>query len=413
MTLTPTANHPAKTDFLAPAILADPYPHYHRLRASGSETNRRGGWIRLFAYDDVAAALQDRHLSVAKVAAYQDRMYRAILPPHVVPRMEASAAIRATAMLYSDPPDHTRVRGIIQPFFTPRALAALQARIETIVAQLLTPLVARGGGDLIAEFAYLLPATVIAELLGIPPSDHRLIKRWSDDSVGLIGTGPVVAAQIERINQSVTELDAYLKGFAETRRRAPRNDILTALVAAESRNELTWPEIVGTCWSILIGGHETTTSLIGNGLLALVRHPDQLAVLRSNPDLMPSAIEELLRYDSPIQQTARIALEPLTLNGRPITAGTLVECWLGAANRDPAHFPDPDRLDLRRTPNRHLAFSHGLHFCLGHVLSRREAHAAFTTLLKLPSLEIATQDPTWNRSAVFRCLQALPIVVTG
>ncbi len=333
-------------------------------------------------------------------------MYRAILPsscPEALTRFALSTDIRSAMLLYSDPPDHTRVRTLIQPFFTPRALAGLQPRIDALVDQLLAPIIARGGGDLIGELAFPLPAMVIAEVIGLPPEDYPIYKTWSDATVALIGTGTVTPAHLDRINDSVSDLNAYLSRLAALRRSKSRHDLLTVLLAAESRGAITWNEIVATCWSMLIGGHETTTGLIGNGLFALLRDPRALAELRSNPDLLPTAIEEFLRIDSPIQQTARVALEPLILNGIPIAKGQIVECWIGAANRDPARFPRPDRLDLCRTPNPHLAFSHGLHFCPGHALVRREATTVLARLLRRPRFALAPgASLTWNRSCAFR-----------
>lgn len=407
---------PAKTDFLEPDILADPYPHYARLRASRVETVRRGGWLRLFSYQDVDAALSDRRLSVAKIATHQDRMFRAILPsgcPEALSLFAPSTDLRSAMLLYSDPPDHTRIRTLIQPFFTPRALARLQPRIDALVDQLLAPIITRGGGDLISELAFPLPAMITAEVIGLPPEDFPIYKSWSDATVALIGAGTVTPVHLDRINDSVADLNAYLSRLAALRRVEPRHDLLSVLLATESRGGISWNEIVATCWSMLIGGHETTTGLIGNGLLALLHDPHAMADLQRDLDLLPTAIEEFLRFDSPIQQTARIALEPLTINGIPVAKGTIVECWIGAANRDPNTFPHPDRLNLRRTPNPHLAFSHGIHFCPGHALARREAASVFARLLRGLRLSLSLGAfPTWGHSCVFRSLRALPITLS-
>jgi len=309
-----------------------------------------------------------------------------------------------------DPPDHTRVRGLVSKAFTPRRVAELRPRIEAIVTTLLDSIEGAGAFDLIDAVAAPLPAIVIAELLGVPAEDHRQFKEWSSALVSAIGSANPLdgRAQFER---ALGQLLDYLRGIIAERRKAPQDDLISAMLEAqEERDALSDAELLATSNLLLIAGHETTTNLIGNGTLALLRNPEQFARLQRDRSLMRSAIDELLRYDSPVQATARVALEPVALDGATLPTSAMVMTGIGAANRDPEVFDDPDRLDLGRTNNHHLSFGFGAHFCLGAPLARLEAEIAFDALLdRYPKLELASETLTYRPSPVLRGLMALPV----
>jgi len=267
--------------------------------------------------------------------------------------------------------------------------------------------------DVIADLAYPLPVTVICEMLGVPAGDRDTFRQWSLDIARsldaiLLPTDPEV---VTRGNAARRALENYFRGLIAERRTRPQADLLTALIAAEEQGDtLSEGELLATCVLLLIAGHETTVNLIGNGLLALLRHPDQLRRLRDDPALIQTAVEELLRYDSPVQRSGRIPNTDVEIGGKTIPKGSLVSALIGAANRDPAQFPDPDRLDVGRSDNRHIAFGWGIHFCLGAPLARVEGQIAINTLLRRKSaLALATESPQWRESSALRGLKALPV----
>jgi cytochrome P450 len=316
-------------------------------------------------------------------------------------------------MLDRDPPDHTRLRGLVSKAFTPRALEKLRPGIQQIVDALLDQVAGRGSMDLIEEFAYPLPVRVICEMLGVPVQDHERFKAWGLDIAR--GLDAIMLPPDSEVGQRSVSgrraLAEYFRELIAERRAAPRDDMLSALIAAEEAGDkLNEEELLATCILLLVAGHETTVNLIGNGTLALLRHPAELRKLRDHPGLIGSAVEELLRFDGPVQRTARIPSEDITIGGQTIGKGELVMPFLGAADRDPAQFPDPDRLDLTRTDNRHIAFGMGIHFCLGAPLARMEGQIAIKTLLaRLPRLTLATDRPRFRQSLTLRGLQALPV----
>jgi cytochrome P450 len=291
-------------------------------------------------------------------------------------------------------------------------IESLRPRIEAIVSELLEHMAHKSGSiDLIAELAYPLPVAVIAELLGVPAEDRVKFQDWS--AVIAASLDPLVDDDLmERVVVAREALHAYLRAIIAERRRAPRADLISGLVAAEERGDvLTEPELVSMCTLLLIAGHETTVNLIGNGTLALLRNPDQLALLRADAGLVPRAIEELLRYDSPVQMTGRVALEPVTIGGQTIDQGQWIVSLLGAANHDPAQFADPERLDLRRNPNPHVAFGRGIHFCLGAPLARLEGQLAIGALVRrFPKLELAG-EPVRRNQITLRGLASLPVAM--
>jgi cytochrome P450 len=386
-----------------PDFVADPYPMYHRLRAEDPVHRSPLGFWVLTRYTDVIAMLRDPRLTKEPIAAFVAARFGMAVPP---PGLGLS-------MLDRDPPDHTRLRGLVSKAFTPRALEALRPGIQQIVNGLLDAVERRGSMDLIEEFAYPLPVRVICEMLGVPVRDHERFKQWGlDIARGLDAIMLPPDSEVGR--RSVTgrrALADYFRGLIAERRAAPREDMLSALIAAEEAGDkLNEEELLATCILLLVAGHETTVNLIGNGTLALLRHPAELRKLRENPGLIATAVEELLRFDGPVQRTARIPSEDITVRGQTIGKGEMVMPFLGAANRDGTQFPDPDRLDITRADNRHIAFGMGIHFCLGAPLARMEGQIAINTLLaRLPRLALATDRPRFRQSLTLRGLETLPV----
>jgi cytochrome P450 len=385
-----------------PEFVADPYPMYHRLRAEDPVHHSPLGFWVLTRYADVMAMLRDPRLIKEPIAAFVAARFGMAVPPGL-----------GLSMLDRDPPDHTRLRGLVSKAFTPRALEKLRPGIQQIVDALLDQVAGRGSMDLIEEFAYPLPVRVICEMLGVPVQDHERFKAWGLDIAR--GLDAIMLPPDSEVGQRSVSgrraLAEYFRELIAERRAAPRDDMLSALIAAEEAGDtLNEEELLATCILLLVAGHETTVNLIGNGTLALLRHPAELRKLRDHPGLIGSAVEELLRFDGPVQRTARIPSEDITIGGQTIGKGELVMPFLGAADRDPAQFPDPDRLDLTRTDNRHIAFGMGIHFCLGAPLARMEGQIAINTLLaRLPRLTLATDRPRFRQSLTLRGLQALPV----
>ncbi len=361
-----------------------------------------GVWF-LTRHAEVEQALRDPRFSVERLRAPFIRENLERLPAFIRQGLQAMRS-----MLTMDAPDHTRVRKLVNKAFTPRRIAALRPRIEAIVDELLAP--ARSGMDVIDTLAAPLPAIVIAELLGVPPEDHRQFKAWAAEIVAGIGR-PTLAGRPDTTAPALQALFAYLSDIIAARRVEPRDDLISAMVQAQEENDaLSDAELLATSNLLLIAGHETTTNLIGNGLLALLREPDQLARLRADLSLLPTAIEELLRYDGPVQATLRVAREDLVLDGQAIEAGSLLLVGIGAANHDPDVFAAPDQLDIGRDPNPHLAFGFGAHFCLGAPLARLEGEIAFRALLeRFPNLALATEAPEYCPNPVLRGLVSLPV----
>ena len=386
-----------------PAFVADPYPTYHRLRAEDPVHHSPLGFWVLTRYPDVMTMLRDPRLTKEPIAAFVAARFGMSVPP---PGLGLS-------MLDRDPPDHTRLRGLVSKAFTPKALESLRPGIQQIVDDLLADAAGRGQMDLIEEFAYPIPVRVICEMLGVPVRDHERFKGWGLDIAR--GLDAIMLPPDSEVGQRSVAgrraLAEYFRELIAERRASPRDDMLSALIAAEEAGDkLNEEELLATCILLLVAGHETTVNLIGNGTLALLRHPDQLQKLRENPGLIVTAVEELLRFDGPVQRTARIPSEDLTIGGRTIPKGEMVMPFLGAADRDPAQFPDPDRLDITRADNRHIAFGMGIHFCLGAPLARMEGQIAINTLLaRLPKLALATDQPRFRQSLTLRGLQALPV----
>jgi pimeloyl-[acyl-carrier protein] synthase len=384
-----------------PDFVRNPYPIYHRLRAEDPVHRSPLGFWVLTRYDDVQAVLRDPRFAKEAIATV------------VAARFGMTTPSIGLSMLDRDPPDHTRLRGLVSKAFTPRVVEVLRPHIQEIVDGLLDRAEGAGRMDLIDDFAYPLPVIVICELLGVPVEDRERFRHWGVDIArGLDGVLLPPDSEIhQRSLASRRALADYFRTLIAARRAAPRGDLLSGLIAAEEAGDkLSEEELLATCILLLVAGHETTVNLIGNGTLALLRHPAELRRLRENPALIGSAVEELLRFDGPVQRTARVPSEDVTIAGKRIARGDLVLPFIGAADRDPAQFPDPDRLDITRADNRHIAFGWGIHFCLGAPLARVEGQIAINTIVKrLPKLALATEKPEHRQSLTLRGLVALPV----
>ncbi len=387
---------------MEPAFVADPYPMYQRLQADDPVHHSPLGFWVLTRYADVIASLRDPRLIKEPIAAFVAARFGMQMPPGL-----------GLSMLDRDPPDHTRLRGLVSKAFTPKALERLRPDIQRIVNGLLDAVDGHGEMDLIDEFAYPLPVNVICDMLGVPVKDHERFKQWGlDIARGLDAIMlPPESEVAQRSMAGRRALAAYFRELIAQRRASPRDDMLSALIAAEEAGDkLNEDELLATCILLLVAGHETTVNLIGNGTLALLRHPAELRRLRDDPRIIGTAVEELLRFDGPVQRTARIPSEDIVIGGRTIPKGEMVMPFLGAADRDSAQFPDPQRLDLTRADNRHIAFGMGVHFCLGAPLARMEGQIAINTLLqRLPKLALATDKPEFRQSLTLRGLQSLPV----
>jgi cytochrome P450 len=397
-------------NLLRPDVQADPYPFYHRLRAADPvHWEATMGWV-LTRHADVVATLRDSRFSAERVGFSLDW-----LPLDLQETLAPATRAFVRQMLFLDPPDHTLLRGLVSKAFTPRVVEGMRPRVQEIVDRLVDGFQDSSEVDVIRALAFPLPVVVIAEMLGVPPEDHAQFTRWTADLGALIDGTNLTAERAMSALQGLMALMDYFRRIIADHRARPRNDLLQGLIAAEDRGDvLSEDELLGNCMLLLAAGHGTTTHLIGNGLLALLRHPNQLRLLRDTPALIGTAVAELLRYDGTVQITSRLAHEDLQIGEQQIRAGENVFTILGAANRDPAQFPDPDRLDITRQENRHVAFGHGIHYCLGAPLAILEGQIALGTLVRrLPNMCLAADDLVWQPSQVFRGLAALPVTLGG
>ncbi len=392
---------------LAPEFQANPYPFYDMLRTNMPIFHWEdwGMWF-LTRYEDCAFVLKDSRFGHEILNFMtRDELGWGESPANQKPLND----VMHGWMLLRDPPTHTRLRGLVHKAFTPRVIERLRDRIQAITNQLIDAALARGSMDVIEEFAFPLPITVIAELLGVPTSDMNDIHRWSRALAFTLEltTDPTVY-DAGAINAA--EFADYLRDMANQRRRAPQDDLLSGLLAAEAEGDkLTEDELIATCILLLLAGHETTVNLIGNGLNALLTHPDQWAQLKANPALSRSAVEECLRFDSPVQMTSRTVLADVEYNGMTFKRGQQVATMFGAANHDPAKFTDPATFDITRDPNPHMAFGNGIHFCLGAPLARLEGQIAFETLARrLPDVQLAS-DPVRRNTYILRGFKSMPV----
>jgi cytochrome P450 len=386
---------------LQPELVTDPYPIYQQLReADPVHLSPMGAWV-LTRHADVSAVLRDPRFGRA---GYQDLLLTILGPGP----MQHSFS---QWMLFVDPPDHTRLRTLVSQAFTPRVIEALRPHIQQLVDRLLDNVEDSHSMDLMAQLAYPLPVMVICEMLGVPDQDRDRFHDWSFALALALDIATVTPAIVEAGNAAAVGLTDYFHDLVRERRRAPREgDLLSGLIAAEEQGDrLTEDELLATCVLLFFAGHETTVNLIGNGVLALLQHPDECSRLRDDPGLIASAIEELLRFDGPVQRTGRVLTQDVSLGGKTLPAGARVVAVIGSANRDPARFPDPDRLNLSRADNRHLAFGAGLHYCLGASLARAEAQLAVNTLLRRLPVIGPNGTPEWRQSALLRGLRSFPV----
>ena len=391
---------------LSPEFIRDPYPHYERLRATDPMHITPFGAYVASRHAEVSLVMRDKRFG----KDYTERTIR-----RYGPQIMEEPVFRSMGhwMLQQDPPDHTRLRGLVVKAFTARRVEDMRPRIQAIVDQTLDRIAPQGHMDLIEDFAFRLPVTIICDMLGIPEDHREAFYTSSRDGGRLLDPVPLTKAEIEQANAGNLMAQMYFQQLFELRRKNPGDDLTTQLLQAEEDgSKLSNEELTANIILLFGAGHETTVNLIGNGLLALHRNPDQLALLKSNPELITNAIEEFLRYDSSVQLTGRVALEDIDdLGGRKIPRGESVLCLLGSANRDPAVYPDrPDRLDIKRPNVKPLSFGGGIHFCLGAQLARIEAEVAISTLLRrLPDLRLDdAENPQWRPTFVLRGLKNLP-----
>ena len=387
---------------LMPEVHSNPYPFYRALREEDPVHQSPLGFWVCTRYDDAVMILRDPRFGREGMAKL----------------MEARLGLtqdtsRARDMLFQDPPDHTRLRALVSRAFTPRVVEVMRPHIQEIVDGLLDRVDGARAMDVIEDLAYPLPVTVICEMLGVPAADQDIFKTWSTDIARSLDAAilPADSDAIPRGRDARLGLADYFRSLIATRRKDPKPDLLSALIAAEEEgNKLSEGELVSTCMLLLIAGHETTVNLIGNGLLALLQHPDQLRALRDDPELIQTGVEELLRFDGPVQRTGRMTTAEVEIGDKRIPRDSVVVSVIGAANRDPKQFADPDRLDVSRKDNRHIAFGFGIHFCLGAPLARLEGQIALGTLLRrMPKLALVSDVPEWRESSTLRGLKSLPV----
>jgi cytochrome P450 len=389
---------------LDPDVLADPYPLYARLRSEDPVhwDPFLHAWV-VTRYDDVVTVLHDFSADRTPAPVELERMGLGRIAP--------IAKVMVKQMLFMDPPAHTRLRNLAASAFAPYRMEVLRGHIQEIADTLLDDVRRRGRMDVIRDFAAPLPAIVTAEMLGVPTSDHERLKEWSQDFAEMLGNFQHNPDRVAGVLKSVEEMTAYFRSALKALSSAPREGLLQSLATAEiGGDRLTEEEVVANAIVTMVGGQETTTNLIGNGVVTLLKNREEMRRLMDDPSLAPSAVEELLRYESPSQHTARLAPKDCALGGKRIAKRQAVIAVMGAANRDPARFPDPDRLDLSRPNNRHVAFGWAAHFCFGAPLARIEGQIAFRSLLgKLPSLELEDRPLVWRENLGLRGLTALPV----
>ena len=397
-------------EFFTPEFLRDPYPTYRRyLDGSGLQflTLHRGVWAA-FKHADCSTFLRDARLSAKRTGTLIDEF-----PVDKQKEFAELARTLSLWMLFLDAPEHTRLRKLMNKGFSPVAIESLRLQVETIVDRLITPLRKNHQIDILPQFVHPLPAYVIAELLCVPESLHQQFVRWSNAVATLFGNPYRTVDDLVAAQQAIQGLTSYFREAVVVRRRQRRNDLISLLMEIEEDGDvLTEEELYAQCVMLLFGGHETTRNLIGNGLYTLLRHPEQATELRDNPELIRSAVEELLRYESPVQYTGRMVLEDFEFCGVPARPGQEIIFMLGSANRDASQFKDPDRLDLKRAKNPHLAFGAGAHFCIGNQLARLEGQVAILkTLQEFPKIRSVSAEPEWLPNFSFRGLKTLLVEV--
>ena len=387
-----------------PGVLANPYPLYHRLRAEDPVhwDPFLHAWV-VTRYDDVVRVLLEFSAHRTPTPEQLTAIGLAELSP--------IAQVMVKQMLFMDPPAHTRLRGLCSQAFTPRRVELLRSHIQDIADRLIDDVLPAGAMDIMADFAAPLPAIVTAEMFGVPTSDHEQLKTWSADFAEMLGNFQHNPNRTKRVLHSLQQMSSYFCDAIREQRASPREGLVHYLLTAEVNGDrLTEEEIVANLIVTMVGGQETTTNLIGNGMLTILRNPEALHQLQAEPSLISLAVEELLRYESPSQHTARLAPEDVEMGGKRIKERQAVIAVMGAANRDPERFSDPDRLDITRKDNRHVAFGWGAHFCFGAFLARIEGQVAFQTILhRIPELALDPKPLVWRHNLGLRGLAALPV----
>ncbi|MEV6547729.1 cytochrome P450 [Streptomyces sp. NPDC051597] len=399
-------------DPTSPHFTANPYPAYQQLRRTARAHHHppTHQWL-IPHHADVSALLRDRRLGRTYLHQFSHEEFGRTPPP---PSHEPFHTLNDHGILDLEAPDHTRIRRLVAKAFTPGRVEELAPVVDRIARRLVGDFVAAGGGDLLAEVAEPLPVAVIAEMLGVPEADRQLLRPWSADICGMYELNPDEETAARAVRASV-EFSAYLRELIRERRRAPAPDLVSALIAVHDTDgtTLTEQELISTCVLLLNAGHEATVNTTANGWWTLFRHPEQLALLRTDPALLPGAVEELLRYDTPLQLFERWVLDDIEVGGTPIPRGSEVALLFGFANRDPAVFPDPETFDVRRPPatNRHVSFGAGIHYCLGAPLARLELTTSFGLLLRQAPRMRLLAEPRWKPGYVIRGLTALQVEV--
>jgi pimeloyl-[acyl-carrier protein] synthase len=392
----------SQIDLYGPEVIADPYPIYHLLREAGPVVTV-GGMKQITTFELCDRVLKDTTFGRG---AYEQLIKKAIGDGPLYESLRRW-------LLYLDPPDHTRLRGLVMRAFTPRAVARLRDQISAIVDDLVDDLISAVATDFLSSFAYLLPVHVICELLGVPREDRDDFRIWSTN----LGRGLVLSAMspevVLRGNEAAAGLNEYVCALIAERRRSPQGGFLDDLIAAEDESgKLSNDELIATVVLLFFAGHETTVNLLGNGTLALLRAPNQWKMLSADPSLANSAVEEMLRIDTPVQRATRIALAETTLAGQVVKEGEMVNILIAGANRDPARFASPDQFIVNRADGPHLSFSAGPHYCVGASLARVEAQIAMEALaMRVPRLRLATDEPVFRPNAILRGLEALPVSI--
>lgn len=408
--MTQSGNLAIDTEPLPYEYYENPYPFHDQLRSEDPVhwSDSWNCWI-VTRYTDAASVLRDwkRFSSVGRSSRFLSQ-----LPESLRKEMQPFEENFTTGLISSDPPDHTRLRRLVSKAFRPTQVDDLRPHVQSIVDDLLDAIQEKGEMDVIKDYAYWLPSTVIAKMLGVPLEMRGQFNQWVDVINAFLGSRRPDPDEGREAQAKLMELLDYFRQLLSDRRQHPQDDLVSRLAEAEEGgNRFSEPEILATCQTLLTAGYETTIGLIGSGLLSLVRNPGQFEKLKADPSLTKSAIEEFVRYESPIQRMLRVATEDIDLDGKQIRRGQLVAAMIGAANRDPAQFSDPDRLDIARRENNHIAFGNGIHHCLGAPLARLEGEIAINAVLsRCPDLRLTDETPVWRKNIMIRNLKSLPVV---
>ncbi len=403
---------PVKRSIFSGEILQDPYPTYARLHEEGPlhyvEAGNKWAVWAIFSHAECASIAKDPRLSAK-------RAQQMLLPLPISRQSDFKELARMFALwlIFMDPPEHTRLRKLLNKGFSAAAVEGLRPQAEAVVDRMLSELQPGSEVELMREFANPMPVRIISELLGVPQAMHDEFVEWSRAIAAFRGNPNRTVEEAQAAQDALIALTEFFRKTVAERRRNKGNDLISLLIDIEEEGEvLTEEELYAQCIALLFAGHETTRNLIGNGMYTLLQNPEQTAELREKPEIIRSAVEEILRYESPVQFTARVLKEDIEVCGQPIRKGWTVLCMLGAANRDPKQFDEPDRLNLKRLNNQHLAFSAGLHFCIGAQLARLEGQIALRSLAqRFPKMKLTGPRPEWASTFGLRGLKSLPVIM--